>query len=178
MKRKEFIRNTIASGIAASALPSYFLNQWDEKGRKLEAKIIRADEGKVVNVIGDLQTFKLTGADTDGQFTLIEEENHPGVMIPMHIHTKEDEVFRVIEGQMKLTVGDTTTILNPGDMAFGPRGIPHSWKIIGEKKAKVILSVFPAGIEIMFEELGQLPAGPPDLQKVGEICGRFGITFI
>lgn len=75
-------------------------------------------------------------------------------------------------------MGDTTTVLKAGDLAFGPRGIPHSWKIIGDKKAKVILSVFPSGIENMFEELGNLPPGPPNFAIVSEICGRYGVKFI
>jgi len=178
MNRKEFLKNTIASGIAASVLPSLIKNINGDSVNDMKPKVIRADEGKTINVIGDVQTFKLTGKDTNGQFTLIEEENHPGVMIPMHVHTKEDEVFKVVEGQMELTVGEETTVLKEGDIGFGPRGVPHSWKIIGDQKAKVILSVFPSGIEFMFEELGQLPAGPPDFPKVAEICGRFGVSFV
>jgi quercetin dioxygenase-like cupin family protein len=145
---------------------------------RLNPKIVRNNEGKVVNVIGDRQTFKLTGKDTNGLFTLIEEENEPGTGIPAHVHENEDEVFKVLEGEMELTVGNNTTILKAGDLAFGPRGIPHSWKIVGNSKAKVILSVFPAGIEDMFEELGALPPGPPDFPKVVEICGQYGIKFI
>ena len=109
---------------------------------------------------------------------MIEEENDPGTFIPPHVHENEDEVFKVIEGEMELTVGDTTTTLKAGDLAFGPRGVPHSWKIVGDTKAKVILSVFPAGIEDMFNELGTLPPGPPDFPKVVEICGRYGVKFI
>ena len=30
----------------------------------------------------------------------------------------------------------------------------------------------------MFEELNNLPAGPPDFAKVGEICGRYEIDFV
>ena len=141
-------------------------------------KIIRSEEGQNLNVIGDMQTIKLSGKDTGGQFTLIEEENIPGTMIPLHVHNNEDEVFKVLKGQMELTVGGTTTILNAGDIGYGPKGVPHSWKIVGSEKAKVILSVFPAGIEVMFEELSRLPEGPPDMQKVTGICGRYGIRFL
>lgn len=34
-----------------------------------------------------------------------------------------------------------------------------------------------AGIEPMLVELSQLPAGPPEMSRVVEICGRYGITF-
>ena len=178
MKRNDFLKLTAAMGTAAIAVPNALMASTRKISNDLKPKIVRNDQGKTINVIGDLQTFKLTGKDTNGLFTLIEEENEPGTGIPPHVHENEDEVFKVVEGEMELTVGEKTTILKAGDLAFGPRGIPHSWKIIGDSKAKVILSVFPAGIEDMFEELGKLPPGPPDFPKVAEICGRYGVKFI
>jgi len=178
MKREEFIKASSALGLSLIAAPQLSKAISSDGSSRLEPKIVRATEGTVQNVIGDMQTVKLTGKDTNGQFTLIEEENVPGTMIPPHVHSNEDEVFKVVEGEMELTVGDTTTILRAGDLALGPRGIPHSWKIIGDKNAKVILSAFPAGIELMFEELGQLPPGPPDFPMVEAICGRYGIEFL
>ena len=178
MKRNDFLKLTAAIGTAVIAVPTSLMASTRKIINDLKPKIVRKDEGKIVNVIGDIQTFKLTGKDTNGLFTLIEEENEPGTEIPPHVHENEDEVFKVLEGEMELTVGGKTTILKAGDLAFGPRGIPHSWKIIGDSKAKVILSVFPAGIEDMFEELGELPPGPPNFPKVAEICGRYGIKFI
>lgn len=175
MNRKEFLSTMSSAALLSGAT---YLPKLSRKIESTEPKIIRKEEGKQVNVIGDMQTFKLTGQDTDHQFTLIEENNVPGTMIPMHIHSNEDEVFTVLSGQMELTVAGETTILNAGDIGYGPRGIPHSWKIVGDQSAKVLLSVFPAGIEIMFEELSQLPAGPPDFSKLAAICGRYGIQFV
>ena len=178
MNRNSFIKLSAVMSAAIFSVPNALLANTKKVLRIINPKIVRNNEGKVVNVIGDKQTFKLTGKDTNGLFTLIEEENEPGTGIPPHVHENEDEVFKVIEGEMELTVGDKTTILKAGDLAFGPRGIPHSWKIVGNSKAKVILSVFPAGIEDMFEELGTLHPGPPDFPKVTEICGRYGVKFI
>ena len=178
MNRKDFMQKTVAFGTAIWAAPSLltkFSSQFSING---QPKVVRKGEGKVISVLGDNQTIKLTGKDTNGQFTLIEEENDPGIAIPLHVHDNEDEVFRVIEGEMELTVGDKTTILKAGDLAFGPKGVPHSWKIVGNSKAKVILSIFPAGLEFMFEELGEMPPGPPDFPKVAEICGRYVVRFI
>ncbi|MGB5275210.1 MAG: quercetin 2,3-dioxygenase [Flavobacteriaceae bacterium] len=178
MKRNDFFKLTATLGTAMVTVPTSLLAGTKRVLNNLKPRIVRNSEGKTVDVIGDRQTFKLTGKDTNGLFTLIEEENEPGTGIPPHVHAHEDEVFKVIEGEMELTVGDQTTILKSGDLAFGPRGVPHSWKIVGDSKAKVILSVFPAGIEDMFEELGELPPGPPDFPVVAEICGRYGIRFI
>lgn len=141
-------------------------------------KIVRSNEGEKLNVIGDHQMVKLTGKDTNGLYTLIEQNNEPGTVIPPHMHENEDEVFQVLEGQVEMSIGDKTTILNTGDLIFCPKGIPHSWKVVGEVKSKAMLSIFPAGVEAMFEELSQLPAGPPDLEKVVQICGKYKVRFV
>ncbi|MGB3779706.1 MAG: cupin domain-containing protein [Tunicatimonas sp.] len=102
----------------------------------------------------------------------------PGVGIPPHIHTKEDEIFRVVKGQVELMVNGQVTTLNPGDTVFAPKNIAHSWKVVGSENAKMITSAFPAGIEKMFHELADLPAGPPNFEQVAKICGKYGISFV
>ncbi|WP_445385824.1 cupin domain-containing protein [Robiginitalea sp. IMCC44478] len=141
-------------------------------------KIVRNEEGRKLNVIGDNQNIKLTGDDTNGQFTLIEQFNDPGIGIPPHVHENEDEVFQVLSGEVEMTIGDKATTLTAGDLIFCPRGIPHSWRVVGTEKARAMLSIFPAGLEKMFEELSQLPPGPPDLEKVGQICGKYNLRFV
>ncbi|MFD2515930.1 cupin domain-containing protein [Pontibacter locisalis] len=179
MKRKEFIKRS-AIGLSVSLIaPSAFASTSSEsKISKMAAKVIRSAEGKKVNVIGDNMTFKLTGEDTGGQFSLMQEYNEPGVGVPLHVHEHEDEIFKVLEGEIEMEVGDTKTVLRAGDIGFGPRGVPHAWRVVGTQKARVDLSIFPAGLENMFMELGQLPAGPPDFAKVTEICGRYGVRFV
>lgn len=145
---------------------------------QLTAKFVKDNEGMNLNVIGDNQTIKITGEDTNGTFSLIEQNNQPGIGIPMHVHENEDEIFQVLEGEVEMKIGEETKTLQPGDLIFCPRGIPHSWRVVGENNAKAMLSIFPAGLEAMFEELSKLPAGPPDLKKVAEICGKYKITFV
>ena len=177
MKRKQFLA-TSAMGIGLCAInPIKAASSEDEKAI-MNPKLVRKEEGQQQIVMGDLQNIKLIGSDTNGQFTLIEQYNEPGFGIPPHVHENEDEVFQVLSGQLEITVGGKTSTLTAGDIAFCPRGIPHGFKVTGEEKARVMLSVFPSGIEKMFGELAHLPPGPPDLEKVGEICGRYQITFL
>ncbi|MEH0157121.1 cupin domain-containing protein [Limibacter armeniacum] len=144
-----------------------------------KSQIIKANEGRKLNVIGDHQTIKLTGKDTNGLFTLIEQNNPPGTQLPKHMHEREDEVFQLLEGEVEFTVGDTRSVLKAGDTIFLPRMIPHSFKVLGNQNARVILSIFPAGIEGMFELLSQLPDdGPPDFEKVVRICGDYGVKLM
>lgn len=141
-------------------------------------QLVHAGEGVTINVIGDTMTFKLTGADTGGQFALIAQTNAPGTGIPMHVHDHEDEVFRVISGTLQLQVADEVFELRAGDVAFCPRGIPHAWHVTGEEIARIDLSIFPAGLEHMFEAIATHEPGPPAPETVAVICGRYGVRFV
>ena len=188
MKRKTFIKSAAAGLGTLSVLPLLKACKPETTEVKTEVKpapkanlkpkVVTTTEGHQLNVLGDNQNIKLTGKDTDGQYTLIEQFNDPGVGIPPHVHENEDEVFQVLEGQVAMQIGDQATTLGPGDLIFCPRGIPHSWKVVGEVKAKAMLSIFPAGLENMFEELAALPAGPPDMKKVVDICGKYNLKFV
>ena len=144
----------------------------------MNPKIIKNEAGHKLNVMGDNQIIKLSSKDSNGQFALIEKNNDPGTGIPPHVHENEDEVFHVLSGQVEMLIDHKSTTLTAGDMIFCPRGIPHSWKVVGDQKAKALLSIFPAGLETMFEELAALPPGPPNLEMIGDICGKYKLRFV
>lgn len=179
MKRKEFIKAS-AAGLGVLSLASLEATNRliSDKNGDLKPKTVRYADGYKHIVLGDQQTIKLDGKDTNGQYTLIEQYNKPGMEIPMHVHDDEDEVFQVLEGQLEVNIGSVVTKLFAGDIVFCPRKVPHSWKVIGHKKARVMLSVFPAGLENMFYELAELPEGAPDFKLVSKICKKYNIRFV
>jgi quercetin dioxygenase-like cupin family protein len=184
MNRKHFLK-TSAIGIGTLALApvgvantKMFTPKSDSGSNSTEPKIVRKDQGKSQIVLGDHQQLKLSGKDTNGLYTLIEQYNDPGMEIPMHVHQDEDEVFHVLSGSLEVKIGEETKVLSAGDLGFCPKGIPHSWKVVGSEKARVMLSMFPAGLELMFDELAQLPAGPPDMEKLAAICANYNIQFV
>lgn len=178
MKRAQFLKSVGGLGVLSLMPQQIFANAKSIVTKALKPKIIRNSEGDVLNVIGDIQTHKLVGSETDNQIVEWVDNVEPGVGIPMHVHTKEDEIFRVIKGQIEITVDGKTSVLEAGDSAYAPKNLPHSWKVVGTEKAQMITTAFPAGIELMFQELAKLPAGPPDFKKVAEICGKQGISFV
>jgi len=181
MDRKRFIK-TSGLGLSLIFIPGVIKSQENSKNKdnQLQStpKFVKDDEGVIFNVIGDIQTHKLIGSDTANQLVEWVDNVMPGTGIPPHIHTLEDEIFRVIAGQVEIMVAGETKILNAGDMALAPKNVPHAWTVVGTEKAKMITTAFPAGIEIMFRELAKLPAGPPDFKKVTEICESYGIRFV
>jgi len=180
MDRKEFIEKaTLGFGfMLASKKGVGQVLSTDNGVANALPKIIKNGEGEVINVIGDVQTHKLLGSDTGNQIVEWVDDVDPGTGIPPHVHTREDEIFRVVKGEVEIMVDGKATVLKAGDIAFAPKNIAHSWKVVGTEKAKMITSAFPAGIEAMFVKLAKLPEGPPDFEKVARICGEQGITFV
>lgn len=181
MNRKKFIQTT-GLGLGLALVPAI-------AGRKqaverpastanLNSKIIKDSVGNVFNVLGDVQTYKLVGNETGNQLVEWVSDVDPGVGIPPHVHTREDEVFRIISGQVEIMVNGEKTVLHAGDIAFAPKNVVHSWTVVGTGKAKMIATAFPAGIEPMFAELEALPSGPPDFAAVARICNKYGISFV
>lgn len=144
----------------------------------MEPKIVPAGDGRRQNVLGDSQLVRLSGADTGGAFTLVEQTNPPGIGVPLHVHANEDELFHVLEGAMDFTVGGRTTRAEAGAVVFLPRNVPHAFVTVGPGVTRATVTAIPAGIEHMFEELAALPAGPPDMSRVFEICARYGVRFL
>ena len=136
--------------------------------------------------MGGYWVFLATGRETDDQFATMEVNYRKGLTPPPHTHTIEDETWQVLEGEVSFTLGDHTQTLLPGDFIFLPKGIPHALALISDT-AKLILQVFPAGLETFFMELSvpadhigypALPAGPPSpewMVKVKSLQEKYGL---
>ena len=128
-----------------------------------ECAYLPAGQGKTFWVVGDLVTIKATSAQTNGAFTQIETTVLPNAGPPPHIHTREDEWFTILEGELRFEVGGREVIAGAGATLCGPRNIPHSFRNISGETAKMIVTITPGGIETFFEAAGIPIAGPTDV---------------
>ncbi len=121
----------------------------------------------------------MTGEDTGGSYTLVENYNAPGASIPLHLHRNEDETFYGVSGEVDFQINGKIVRASAGTTAFLPRNTPHSFTVAGNEPAKMIFMLMPAGLEKYFEKLSELPPEePPDMKKVIEISARYGIEFL
>jgi quercetin dioxygenase-like cupin family protein len=134
---------------------------------------------------GALMTIHTDGADTMGDFALVEISGAPGNEPPRHVHEDEDELFFVLEGQLQVLRGKEQLTVGPGHAVLLPRGIPHAFKIESES-ARWLNFISPAGFEEFFRELGQpaVKLAPPtsqppvDAARLVQVAHRFGVTFL
>ncbi len=68
----------------------------------------------------------LDAAITGGQLTVTETHARRGDASPVHVHSRDDEAFLLLDGAMTVWVGDQCHRLQPGGIAFLPRHIPHA----------------------------------------------------
>ena len=126
---------------------------------------------------GDHYTFLVTGEDTGGAYFVMEALVPSGGGPPPHIHTREDETFYVLEGQVEFLLGEETTVAGPGDFVNIPRGTVHRFQNTGTETARIVLTFTPAGIEHWFEETLErapndaLPEDVPD--NIDEVAARY-----
>jgi len=141
-------------------------------------------EGRTGAVVGDLYRFLATGEDTNGKYALWEAVVPPGGGPPPHVHSREEEGFYVLEGEITLVVGDERLTASAGMFANMPVGTPHSFKNESGKPAKMLISVAPAGLEQMFFEVGvPVPPGattaaPPtreEIERLLAVAPKYGI---
>src|SRR5437764_11671555 len=120
-----------------------------------QAVIKQQGEGCTVAVVGDVYRFLATGDDTNGKYALWEAVVPPGGGPPPHTHSREEEGFYVLEGEITFLVGDKRLVASAGTFANLPVGTPHAFKNESNRPARMLISVAPAGLEQMFFEVGQ-----------------------
>lgn len=144
--------------------------------------IKQAQEGRAVWHVGALLNFKATGEETDGQFWMAEQTSPPGYTSPLHTHTREDEIFVVLDGEMSVRVGEEHHKAVRGAVVFAPRGLPHQFQV-EDPDTRFLLMGTPAGFENWFFETGEPaqglvlpppPKGPPDVGKLLGALERYG----
>src|SRR5262245_24383007 len=128
--------------------------------------ILPPGSGAVHNVLGAPYRFLVTSEDTAGAFALIECTSLPQAGAPLHVHTREDETFFILEGTLEVQCGDSAVTVAKNSTAFLPRNIPHAYRNIGNATAKFLVFITPGGFEKCLEEFARLPAGPPAPEKL------------
>jgi quercetin dioxygenase-like cupin family protein len=114
-----------------------------------------AHEGAVYQVVNHPTRCVMSAADTGGAYSLFELTCPPNDGVPPHTHTTEDETFIVLEGELVLTVGGVEHTLGPGDVAFGPRGIPHRFENRTDASTRFYVMTTPGGFERFFAEVDE-----------------------
>jgi len=135
--------------------------------------------------IGHLMSILISAGDTGGSFSLIHGFEIKGLEPPPHIHTREDESFYLLDGEIDYTVDKKVFSAGKGDWVFLPRNIQHSFRVKTDQ-AEVIIHLSPGGFEDYFREMSEparelviplRPQGPPDVKRIVATASKYGVKF-
>jgi quercetin dioxygenase-like cupin family protein len=150
---------------------------------QLQPRVLSPKAGPTLSFLGVTIAYKMSGADTNGAWALLEYVAPPKFAgPPLHWHNVTSELFYVLEGTLTFRQGDEVFKGEPGAMAYIPPGILHTFSNQEDKPARFLTFISPSGLEGYFKELAMLaqsePSWPPqDMSKLKALYEKYDQHF-
>jgi quercetin dioxygenase-like cupin family protein len=138
--------------------------------------------------MGSLTTNLAEKKDTNGTFCLADAILVPGNEPPPHVHSREDELFYVLDGELDVYVGEEAFKAKTGDCIFLPRFEPHAF-VIRAPRLRLLVLFTPAGIEEAFRgasspaqdldvPIRAVTYSTADSRDTAQRFGEYGVRFL
>ena len=92
--------------------------------------------------------------DTDGAFDFVESKMKKGTEPPPHVHDREDELFYILAGEIKIFADQKVFTVGAGESVFLPRKTPHAY-LIQSAEVHLLALMTPGGF---FNAINQMNA--------------------
>jgi quercetin dioxygenase-like cupin family protein len=152
----------------------------DVERSTLAARIVRPGEGNRVRAFGNEIEFMLSGTQTADSLTVGLASVPVGNGPPPHVHSSEDELFLIVEGEYRIYLNGDWTTVGPGSVVYLPRGSVHTFQVTGDKPGRHWTLQTPSGFERYFAQAAEIFAAPgkPDLARLAAITKEYGAEFV
>lgn len=132
-------------------------------------QFIPPGEGETLTVAGDRVRILVDSSHSDGRCLQIESTIPPGGGPPLHRHSREDELFFVLEGNVKFHVNGQDSVAGPGASVLAPRGSVHAFRNMSAAPARMLITCLPGGLEQAFRAVDRLASrGPVSPEQFAE----------
>ena len=92
------------------------------------------------------------------QVLLCRVQYEPGKQVPRHAHEHTEQVMAIVEGSVRMTIGDETRDLGPGDVVCVNRGIEH--ELYSEEGVTFFEALAPVPLDHVPDKELDLVLGP------------------
>jgi quercetin dioxygenase-like cupin family protein len=140
-----------------------------------DARVVRDSEGEVYEPTWVFKHGSRTGAPFDFLIGNVAYLTGP----PLHMHREQHDTFYVLDGVLKVQVGDEMFDLMPGDFASVPPSVAHTFENIRKDQppVKVCNLMTPSGLDGFFVRLTELDPMGKDPVLFARAAEEFGITI-
>lgn len=136
-----------------------------------------------------LVTVHRSAANQDRGLSVLEHRAPLNDSPPLHVHTTEDEVFIVLDGELRILMGDVERSAKPGAVLVAPKNVPHTYRVDSQDGARWLTITDRDDFERFVRTIArpaattELPpaGGPPSAAEVSalsDVAGQFGIHFV
>lgn len=120
--------------------------------------------------------IRITADQTGGSLGCFESEVPAGEGPPFHVHEKEEEFFRVLEGRFAFWCNGARVELEAGGVICVPRGSVHRFENIGQTTGRLMVVMTPGGFEGFFPAVASEPGASVD--RICQIGEHFNLRFV
>ncbi|OWV97220.1 cupin domain-containing protein [Rhizobium sp. R693] len=120
----------------------------------------------------------LATAATGGAMSIVDSVSPVGSGPPRHIHEREEETFVLLSGCCEFWLEGETFTKKAGETVFVPRGMEHTFRVIGSMALRHLVILTPGGFEGFFADMaaGQFQI-PQDMDRIAESAVRHRLRF-
>ena len=145
-----------------------------------QGSIVQPDAGRLMTGLGS--RAKVPAEAFDGRMFIFEGTFFPGMFIPPHTHTREDEVTVILAGELTIDLGGRVSTAVAGAFVVKPRGEHHSMWNHTDQPVRVLEIHTPGLLEPYYDALGELFAATDlgDSEReaaIGRLHAKYGIEY-
>lgn len=145
--------------------------------------VLQPAEGRTpvpLDILGTHTLIKLAGADTGNRAAVFLCTVPTLAGPPLHRHSREDEWFYVVSGEIVVQVDGVRHTLTPGCSAYAPRGTAHAFQNFQPQTAQLLVIATPADFDNFFRELDALNQGlpSPDFAGTERLMNQYGMELL
>jgi mannose-6-phosphate isomerase-like protein (cupin superfamily) len=117
--------------------------------------------------------------DTQGAVAVVRVYVPPGAGAAPHVHSREDELFLVVRGHYRFRHGDEEVDAPAGTTIYMPKGVPHTFRNIGDEAGEHLVTLVPGGLEKYFREVSAAGLrAPRDSQRLAAMAAPYGLRLL
>lgn len=145
--------------------------------------VLGPDEGRTpspLNIVGEETLVKVDTTDSNGLLAAFQLVAPPMSGPPLHVHSREDEWFYVLEGEIVFEIDGERVTVGPGGSVWLRRGVPHAYQNFTDRDARLLIVTVPGDFCNFFKEVSAVapPGGSPEPEVFAAIDARYGITTL
>lgn len=145
--------------------------------------VLESHEGRTpapLNIVGETTLVKVAPGDSEGRYAVFHLVAPPMSGPPLHVHTREDEFFYVLSGELVFEIdGNRHTVRAGGSVAL-PRGVPHRYQNFTTADASLLIVTTPGDFCNFFVALSSITplGGLPAMDALMTLDAQYGLTTL